>query len=113
HHDAQLVGAYSRSTQRDKRQMAANQSFLDRAELGRIVLDVNVDVLKLADLLAFPIDHRLATPLRDVPRHVLLILAHLLLPAFLRRSRIAPDLPPRTSVPRQTSSNPSSTIRVL
>jgi hypothetical protein len=48
----------------------------DGAELRLVSLDVDVDVLQLADLLPVAIDQHLAVPLGDVPFGVPLVLGH-------------------------------------
>jgi hypothetical protein len=51
--------------ERDERQVASNEPFLDRPELRLVGLDVEVDAFKLADRLAFAVDEILAVPFCD------------------------------------------------
>src|SRR5579862_2068583 len=76
HRYLQLVGADRDSAQRHEGQVAADETFLDRAELRLVVFDVDIDVLQLADLLAVAIDQHLAVPLGDVPLRLTLVLGH-------------------------------------
>jgi hypothetical protein len=46
--------------------VTADQTLLDGAEHRLVGLDVDVDVLELADLLPLAVDQRLAVPLGDV-----------------------------------------------
>jgi hypothetical protein len=46
--------------------VAADHALLDGAEHRLVVLDVDVDRFKLADLLSVPVDQLLALPLSDV-----------------------------------------------
>src|SRR4051812_42840792 len=70
--------------QRHEGQVATDEALLDSAELGLVVLDVDVDVLQLADLLAVTVNQHLAVPLGDVPIGLLLVLGH-------RRSLLVPN----------------------
>jgi hypothetical protein len=54
--DPQLVGADLDPSKRHERQMAADKALLDGRELGLVSLDIDVDILELADLLAIEID---------------------------------------------------------
>ena len=76
HRYLQLVRPYLDTAERDKGQVATDEPLLDGRELRRVVLDVDVDVLQLADPLAVAIDQHLAVPLGDVPFRVLLMLGH-------------------------------------
>jgi hypothetical protein len=58
--------------------VGADEAFLDGGELRLVGLDVDVDVLELADLLAIEIDQELAVPVGNVPTGVLLWLDHFL-----------------------------------
>jgi hypothetical protein len=44
-----------------------DETFLDRRELRDVGLDVDVDILQLADLLALGIHKRLAMPVGHIP----------------------------------------------
>src|SRR5436305_951335 len=72
----QVIGTDRDPAQRDKGQVAANEALLDGGELRLIVLDVDVDVLQLADPLAITINEHLAVPLADVPTGTLLVFGH-------------------------------------
>src|ERR1700722_4257276 len=65
--DLQGVWTDPYASQWHKGQMTVNEAFLHSAELGLVCLDVDIDVLKLADLLAVSINEHLAVPLGDAP----------------------------------------------
>ena len=48
--------------------MSVDKAFLDRGELRLVRLNVNIDILELADLLAITVNEHLAVPLGDVLR---------------------------------------------
>jgi hypothetical protein len=47
HRELQVIGTYRDPAQRHKRQVSADEALLDGGELRLVVLDVDVDVLKL------------------------------------------------------------------
>jgi hypothetical protein len=71
------------STERHKGQVATDEALLDGRELRLVGLDVDVDVLQLADLLAVAVYQHLAVPLRDVPLGILLVLSNVQLGIWL------------------------------
>jgi hypothetical protein len=76
HRYLRVIGTDRDPAQRHKGQVAADQTFFHGGELRLVVLDVDVDVLQLADPLALTIDQHLAVPLRDVPTGVLMALGY-------------------------------------
>src|SRR6478609_5331824 len=74
--DLQLVGADLDPTEWHEGQMATDKALLDGRELGLVGLDVDVDILELADLLAVEIYQQLAVPLGDIPLRPFLMLGH-------------------------------------
>ncbi|MGD0372730.1 MAG: hypothetical protein ABSC16_13665, partial [Candidatus Dormibacteria bacterium] len=53
------------------------ETLLDSAELRLVGLDINVDILQPADVLAVAIDEHLAVPFGDTPRGLVLIFGHI------------------------------------
>src|SRR5581483_343665 len=76
--DLEAVGADGDPAERDEGEVTAGQTFLDGAEHRLVCFDVDVDVLKLADLLPVAVDQIFAVPLADV-----LVIGHSV--AFSRR----------------------------
>src|SRR5690349_18949070 len=76
HRHLQPVGTHRDAAQGHEGQVAANEALLDRAELRLVVLDVDVDVLELADLLPLPVNQHLSVPLGHVPLGLRLLIGH-------------------------------------
>jgi hypothetical protein len=72
----QVIGADHDAAQGNEGQVPADEPLLDGAELRLVGLDVDVDVLQPADLLAVAIEKHLAVPRGDVPFGVWLVLGH-------------------------------------
>ena len=62
------------SAERHERQVASDEPFLDGRELRLVRLDVDIDVLEPADLLALAVDEHPAMPLSNIPLSILLLL---------------------------------------
>src|SRR6185312_3486774 len=73
--DLQLIGADLDAAKWYEGQVAADEALLDGRELRLVGLDIDIDILKLADPLPVAIDQHLPVPLGDVPLRVLLVLA--------------------------------------
>jgi hypothetical protein len=82
HFDLQVIGTNVDSAQRHESEMAADKAFLHRGKLRLVCLDVNVDILQLADLFAVPIHQHLPVPFGGAPFRLFLIFVHLHLPAI-------------------------------
>jgi len=57
----------------------ADKAFLHRRELRLVGLDINLDILQLADLLAIAVDEHLAVPLGHIPSSLSLRVGHVIL----------------------------------
>src|ERR1039458_4202685 len=80
HCDVEVIGTDMKSGERYEGQVTVDEAFLDRDELRLVGLDVHVDVLQLADLLAIAIHEHLAVPFGGIPFGLALIFGHLGLP---------------------------------
>ena len=66
--------------------MSVDKAFLHRGELRLVRLNVNVDILQLADLLAMTVDEHLAVPLGHIPLGLFLTVGQKGLPCRLGQS---------------------------
>jgi hypothetical protein len=76
HGDLQVFGTDLNAGQRHEGQVAADEALLDGSELRLVGLDVNVDLLKLTDLLAVAVNEHPAVPFSDVPCRLALVFGH-------------------------------------
>src|ERR1700722_18199658 len=76
HRHLQFIGTDPDPAQRHEGQVTPDEPLLDGGELWLVVLNVDVDVLQLADLLTIAIDQHLAVPFGDVPLGTRLLLGH-------------------------------------
>jgi hypothetical protein len=74
--DLQVVGTDLDSAQWYEGEVTADEAFLDGAELRLVGLDVNVDVNRLAGVLAAAIDEHLVVRVGDTPPGLVLVLGH-------------------------------------
>ena len=81
---SQLVGADLDPAEWHEGQVAGDEALLDGGELRLVGLNVDVDVLELADLLAVDVDEQLAVPLGDVLLGLFLMLGHGRGPSYAR-----------------------------
>jgi hypothetical protein len=72
----QLVWADFDPAERHEGQMAIDETLLDCGELRLVGFDIDVYILKLADLFTVEIEQLLAVPLGDVPLGLWLRVAH-------------------------------------
>jgi len=94
--DPEIIGTDLACGRWDERQMTADKAFLDRGELRLVCLDVDVDVdiLQLADVLAVAIHQHLAVPLGDIPFGLVFIFGHRSLLLLSRGSKSDRPLSP-------------------
>jgi hypothetical protein len=62
--------------------VTVDEAFLDCGELRFVGLDINVDILKLAYLLAVAVNEHPAVPFGDVPLCLVLIFGHISTTSF-------------------------------
>lgn len=67
--------------------MPTNKALLHRCELRLVGLDIDIDVLQLADLLAIAIDEHLAVPLGHTPLRFTLSVGHVSLLVSVHQPR--------------------------